>query len=61
MQVQRTVKRYDDDGHGKHVGLKLPLLAAVIVAARALPPQTKTNVEWQKKGTGRKHSQLCVV
>ena len=40
MQVQRTVKRYDDDGHGDNVGLRLLLLAAVILVARALPPQT---------------------
>ena len=39
MKVQRTAKRYDDDGRGKDVGLRLLLLAAVIVAARALPPE----------------------
>ena len=38
-EVQRTAKRYDDDGHGEDVGLRLLLLAAVIMAARALPPQ----------------------
>ena len=27
-KVQRTAKRYDDDGHGKDVGLRLLLLAA---------------------------------
>ena len=39
--MQRTAMRYDDDGHGRYVGLRLLLLAAVIMAARALPPQTK--------------------
>ena len=39
-EVQRTTKRYDDDGHVKDVWLRLLLLAAVMVAARALPPQT---------------------
>ena len=33
-------KCYDDDGHGKDVGLRLPLPAVVIMAAIALPPQT---------------------
>ena len=41
-KVQRTAKRNDDAGHGKNVGLRLPLLAAagIMVATRALPPQT---------------------
>ena len=38
IKVQRTAKRYDDDGDGKAVGLRLLLLAAVTLAARALPP-----------------------
>ena len=38
-EVQRTAKRFDNNGHGKDVGLRLLLLAAVIVAARALPPE----------------------
>ena len=37
--VQRRAKRYDDDGDGKDVELRLPLLAAVI-AEGALPSQT---------------------
>ena len=40
-EVQRTAKRYDNDVHGKDVGLRLLLLAAVIAAAKALPPQTE--------------------
>ena len=46
--VQRTAKRYDDDGHGKDVGLRLLLLlllASAIMAVRALPPQTDRDVE----------------
>ena len=39
-KVQRAAKRYDDDGHSKVSGLKLLLLVAVIMAAKALPPQT---------------------
>ena len=34
IKVQRTAKRYDDDGHGKDGGLRLLLLAAVIMAAK---------------------------
>ena len=35
--IQRTAKRYNDDGHGKDAGLRPLLLAAVIMAARVLP------------------------
>ena len=38
--VQRTAKRYDDRSDGEDVGVRLLLLAAVMMAARALPPQT---------------------
>ena len=38
--IQRTAKRYDDEGHGKYVGLRLLLFAAVVMAARPLPLQT---------------------
>ena len=31
--MQRTAERYDDDGHGKDVGLKLLLLGAVMSAS----------------------------
>ena len=47
-KVQRTAKPCDDDGHGKNVGLRLPLLFVVIMTARALPPQRR-DVEWQRK------------
>ena len=41
-KVQREAKRYDDDdGHIKISGLRQLLLAAVIMSAKALPPQTK--------------------
>jgi len=33
-------ERYDDVGHGKNIGSRVLLLAAAIMAARALPPQT---------------------
>ena len=39
-KVQRVAKHYDDDGHSKVIGLRLLPLAAVIMAAKALPPQT---------------------
>ena len=40
---QRTAKRYDDEVRGKDVGLRLLLLAAVILAEREHPPEkTKT-------------------
>ena len=39
-KVQRTAERYDEDGHGEVIGLSLLLLAAVIMAAKALPSQT---------------------
>ena len=39
-KVERTAKHYDDDDHGKYVELRLLPLASVILAARALPPQT---------------------
>ena len=38
--MQQAAKRYGDDGHSKDVGLRLLLLAAVILAAKALPPLT---------------------
>ena len=48
-EVQRTTKRYDDDGRVKDVWLRLLLLAAVMVAARALPPQTNRQTPNDKK------------
>ena len=60
-ELQRTARRYDDEGHGKYVGLRLLLLAAVAMAPRALPPQTNRRRMKKKKGTGRKCSQLCLV
>ena len=59
-EVQRTAKRYGDDGHGKCVGLRLLLLAAVVVAARALPPQTNRRRMSIEKRHWAKHSQLSV-
>ena len=51
--VQRTVKRYDDDGDGKDVGLRLMLLAAVTMAARALPPLTNRRRMTKKESRGK--------
>ena len=48
-EVQRTAKCYDDDGHGKGVGLRPLLLAAVTMAARALPPQTNRQTSNEKR------------
>ena len=59
-EVQRTTKRYDDDGHVKDVWLRLLLLAAVVVAARALPPQTNRRRMSIEKRHWAKHSQLSV-
>ena len=39
-ELKRANKRYDDDGHSKVDGWRVLLLAAVIMAAKALPPQT---------------------
>ena len=39
-KIHRAAKGYDDDGHSKVIGLRLLLLAAVIMVAKALPPQT---------------------
>ena len=61
MKVQRTAKRYDDDGDGKYVGLRLPLLAAMMMVAIALSPQTNRRQMATKTSEGRKYSQLCVV
>ena len=49
-KVQRTAKLYDNDGHGKYIG-RLLLLAAVIMAARALAPHTNiyTSNDKEKK------------
>ena len=52
--MQRTAKLYDDDGHGEHVGLRLLLLVAVSMTARALSPQTNRRRMTKKRGTGRK-------
>ena len=58
--------RYDDDGDGEDVGLRQLLLVAAtkgiyIKAARVLPPRTNRRQTTNKRGTERKHSQLCVV
>ena len=52
-EVQRTAKGYGDIGHGKDVGLRLLLLAAVNMAARALPLQTNRRQITKKRGPGR--------
>ena len=47
--VQRKAKRYDNDGHGKYVGLRLLLLAAAIMAVRVLPSQTNRQTSNDKE------------
>ena len=61
--VQRTAQRYDTSMTvaANMLGLRLLLLAAVAMGARALPPQTNRRRVAKKRGTGRKYSQLCVV
>ena len=39
-KVQRAVKRYHDDFRSKYIGLRLLLLASVLMAMKALLPQT---------------------
>ena len=61
-EVRRTAKRYDDDGHGKYLGLRLSLLVVVVVVEKSvLPPQRDKRRMTKNRGTGRKYSQLCVV
>ena len=65
-KVQRATKRYDDDGHSRDVGLRLLLLAAVVVATKALSTQTNVRQMTQRQllsrvGSGRRYSLLCVV
>ena len=55
-KVQRTAKRYDDDGHGEDVGLRLLLLAAVIMAVRALPPQMNRRRMAEEKRHGNDYT-----
>ena len=47
-KVQRAAKRYDSDGHSKYIGLRLLLLAAVVMATKALPQQ-KSSRQMTKK------------
>ena len=54
--VRRTAMRYDDHGDGKDVGLRLPLLAADMMAARVPPPPTNILRMSRKRGAGRKYS-----
>ena len=60
-EVQRTAKLYEDDGHGNDVGLRRLLPAAVIMAARALLPQTSRRWMTNKRGARRNYSQPWVV
>ena len=48
--TRRTAKRDEDDGRGKDAGLRLLLLAAVIMAARALSSQTNRQTSNDRKG-----------
>ena len=50
--VQRTAKRYCDDFDGNILGLGVPLVAAVKMAARELPPNTSRR-RTAKKGCAR--------
>ena len=36
-KIQQAAKRHNNDGHGEDIGSRLLLLAAAVVAARALP------------------------
>ena len=58
IKVQRTTKRYDDDGDGKCIGLRLLLLAAVVMAARALPLQNEQTSNDKEKRHEAKYPQL---
>ena len=54
----RRPKRDDDDSHGKDLGLRLLVLASVIITARASPSQTNRHRVAKEEGTGRIYSQL---
>ena len=56
---QRTVKHHDNIGDGKHVGLRLPLLAAVMSAVGAFPPQTNTRPIKNERGRKPNHKLLA--
>ena len=49
----RRPKRDDDDSHGKDLGLRLLVLASVIITARASPSQTNRHRVAKEEGTGR--------
>ena len=49
-KAQRAAKRYDEDGQDKDIGARLLLLAAAIIAARALPPQNEHVSNDKEKG-----------
>ena len=56
-----VIGRYDDDGHGRNVGVRLLLLAAIIDAAKALPPQ-RADVECkirEARGGNTRRSATC--
>ena len=53
-KAHRRAKLYDDDGHGKEVGLRLLLLAIVVMAARAVPPTNEHTSNDKEKSHGAK-------
>ena len=60
-KTQRTAKRYDDDGHGKDVGLRLLAACCCYYVGESASPQTNRYRTTTESGTGRKRSQLCVM
>ena len=60
-EVQRTAKRCGDDGHGKYVRLRLLLVAAVNMAARAPPSPTneQTSNDKDKRHGAKILAALC--
>ena len=61
-KVQRAAKRYDDDGHNRVVGLRLLLLVADIMTAKALPSQTNIRQETiivEVRGESTRSSASC--
>ena len=59
-ELQRTAKRHDDDGDDKDVGLRILLLAAVIMAERALPPQNN-RLQMTKKRNKYREKNLAAL
>lgn len=57
-KIQRLAKRYDDDGNGKDLGLRLLLLAAVTYYGGEAPPPTN---EQRSNGQDKTHGAKTIA